>query len=299
MLEIPILHRVQEPAPGSVGPYRDYTHSPEWLDRYLSARREWVRASGGDLPSDLPPSGARGFLVTFDDGYRSVLERALPVLERHEACCVVFVTTAFCTGSAYPYELELASVVSEMAEVRLPDKYGPGVTPLPSRERREEVYRRLRLPLKGEGHETRESFLEALAVLNGYDRSRHQTESFLDPDEVARLSRHPLVTIGAHGHRHVLLSRVNPWTAWREIAGSRDRLEEIVGGGVDLFSYPYGGNSIVTRALVQSSGFQAAFVASGGPVKGRELPGRYRIPRRDLSEFDVGPPRRRESRQNR
>lgn len=297
MLEIPILHRVQEPAPDGVGPYRDYTHPPEQLDRYLSARREWDRASGGDLPFDLPGSDERGFLVTFDDGYRSVRERALPVLERHGACCVVFVTTAFCTGSAYPYELELASVLSELAEVRVPDADGPSVTQLPSRERREAVYRELRLPLKGEGHETREELLEDLAALNGYDRSLHQTESFLAPDEVARLSRHPLVTIGAHGHRHVLLSRANPWTAWREIVGSRDRLEEIVGHGVDLFSYPYGGNSFVTRTLVRSSGFRIGFVASGGPVQGAELPGRYRVPRRDLSEFELGPPSHGKSRE--
>lgn len=290
MLEIPILHRVQEPAPDGVGPYRDYTHPPERLDRYLSARREWVRASGGDLPSDLPTSDERGFLVTFDDGYRSVLERALPVLERHGAYCVVFVTTAFCTGSAYPYELELASVLSERAEVRLPDADGPGVTPLTSPEQREAAYRKVRLPLKGESHQTREEFLEDLAASNGYDRSLHQTESFLNPDEVARLSSHPLVTIGAHGHRHVLLSRAPPWTAWGEIVGSRDRLEEIVGHGVKLFSYPYGGNSFVTRALVRSSGFRAAFVASGGPVEGRDLVGRYRVPRRDLSDFELGAP---------
>lgn len=288
MLEIPVVHRVATLSREGIGPHRKYTHPPETLDGYLSARSDWIGVSGGDLPSGIPDSGESAFLITFDDGYRSVLEKALPVLERHDAPCVVFVTTAFCTGKAYPYELELASVLAELAEIRVPGTGDETPIRLTTRERREEVYRDIRLPLKTESHRTRERFLDALADANRYGRERHQAEAFLDPDDLAELSRHPLVTVGAHGHHHLLLSRTNPWRAWREMTKSRDLLAGIVTGSIDLFSYPYGGNSFVTRSLARISRFRAAFTASGGPLTDSSPGNRYRIPRQDLSEFPAG-----------
>lgn len=41
------------------------------------------------------PSGKPVVAITFDDGYRSVLEHALPVLERHEFPATMFVPTAY------------------------------------------------------------------------------------------------------------------------------------------------------------------------------------------------------------
>jgi peptidoglycan/xylan/chitin deacetylase (PgdA/CDA1 family) len=75
------------PAPGAVRPDRFAAQ----LGRLVDAGYTGVtfsEAVGG------PPEG-RAVAVTFDDGYRSVLEHALPVLERLGLPATVFVPTAF------------------------------------------------------------------------------------------------------------------------------------------------------------------------------------------------------------
>jgi peptidoglycan/xylan/chitin deacetylase (PgdA/CDA1 family) len=57
-------------------------------------RRTFLR--GLDDPASLPPRAA---LITFDDGYRSVLDTALPLLERFGFPAVVFVPTGFIGGT--------------------------------------------------------------------------------------------------------------------------------------------------------------------------------------------------------
>ena len=52
------------------------------------------------------PSGSRTFVVTFDDAYRSVVERAFPVMERLGVPGTVFACTGF-VGSDTPMPLDL------------------------------------------------------------------------------------------------------------------------------------------------------------------------------------------------
>jgi peptidoglycan/xylan/chitin deacetylase (PgdA/CDA1 family) len=69
--------------------------TPESLERQLTllARQGWRGATFHDAVHD--PPAARTVAVTFDDAYRSVLELALPILERLGLRGTVFAPTAF------------------------------------------------------------------------------------------------------------------------------------------------------------------------------------------------------------
>ena len=62
------------------------------LDRQLAnALARWQALGANDLPLTGGCDGARtGFLVTFDDGMRGVIENALPVLDRYRMSAIVF-----------------------------------------------------------------------------------------------------------------------------------------------------------------------------------------------------------------
>ncbi len=91
-------HKVGPPAPGG---WDTWYYVPErvFADQ-LAAVREcgWepidVAALLGALAGSRPLP-ERAALVTFDDGYRSVREFALPVLQRHACPAVLFVPTGF------------------------------------------------------------------------------------------------------------------------------------------------------------------------------------------------------------
>jgi peptidoglycan/xylan/chitin deacetylase (PgdA/CDA1 family) len=101
-------HKVGPPAPGS---WETWFSVPEDVfDAQLTALRDggWQPVDGATLlrglaePETLPERAA---LITFDDGYRSVLEVALPWLERFGYPAVLFVPTDF-VGRTNLFDLE-------------------------------------------------------------------------------------------------------------------------------------------------------------------------------------------------
>lgn len=64
--------------------------------------------------------------------------------------------------------------------------------------------------------------------------------------------------IGAHTLSHPYLTRIAPGELWREIAGSRELLEERLGCPIESFAYPYGDHDGRVAQVVARAGFRAA-----------------------------------------
>lgn len=124
-----------------------------------------------------------------------------------------------------------------------------------------------------------------LATQNGYERADVQREPLLSWDEVRTLSKHPLVTIGAHTRSHVLLSRQSWRTAWEEIRISKQQLEEQIGKSVHHFSYPYGGDSIAVRQMVRWAGFEYGFTTQARRIDQLTAWNQYALPRIDIGDL--------------
>ena len=75
--------------------------------------------------------------------------------------------------------------------------------------------------------------------------------------------------IGAHTVNHVNLGKVGVEEARVEIAGSKRRLEEMLGREVTLFAYPFGGSDCIrpeVRPLVREAGLHCCCNGYGGKV---------------------------------
>lgn len=73
--------------------------------------------------------------------------------------------------------------------------------------------------------------------------------------------------IGAHTRTHVDLGKIMGEAAWKEIAGSRQDLEDKLGIKASSFAYPYGRPGQLTeanRALVRQAGFESCCSSYGG-----------------------------------
>lgn len=64
--------------------------------------------------------------------------------------------------------------------------------------------------------------------------------------------------IGAHTRSHCDLIRSDPFSAAGEIIGSKIDLEDLTGGGIENFCYPYGRFSELSRRVVEAAGFSSA-----------------------------------------
>jgi len=176
----------------------------------------------------LPP---RSVLVTFDDGYRGVLEHALPVLERYGIPAAVFVSAAPVFDGQHFWFDALSRREGETAVVK--------ARALP--------YQKWRTLVES---------IETAAV---------ETESHrpLTPAELERLAESPLIEIGAHTMRHPTLALAPAEDQQREVAGGRAALERVLERPVTAFAYPYGipftDYTAETVSVVRHARFDLAF----------------------------------------
>lgn len=113
-----------------------------------------------------------------------------------------------------------------------------------------------------------------------HDRAKypHRFENLRHTD-IPELFRQGL-DIGAHTVNHVNMGEVSLEQAQQEIAGSKQRLEELSGREIPMFSFPFGKEKHIreeVRDLVRAAGFESLFSAHGGYVTSASDP--FDIPR--------------------
>lgn len=203
----------------------------------------------------LPP---RSVLVTFDDGYRGVLDEALPILERYRIPAVVFVcSTPIEQGQEFWFDA-VGRRAGERAVL-----------------------------------EARRASVDAWRAVVASSESIARPDAAHRPmtiDELRRLAASPLIEIGAHTLLHPTLALASRAEQQREIAGSRDALERMLGTRVRAFAYPYGSPgldySADTVGLVRDAGFDLGFSTVEAFASATGNP--YEIPRFTMLESTDG-----------
>ncbi len=92
------------------------------------------------------------------------------------------------------------------------------------------------------GHNEDEAIrsIDKAAIRAGFNPLSIPETQVMSADELKSLSRHPLVSLGAHTVSHRALARLDQGALDGEISQSTDYVEEITGRRPDSFAYPYG-----------------------------------------------------------
>jgi peptidoglycan/xylan/chitin deacetylase (PgdA/CDA1 family) len=226
--------------------------------------------------------GAPFVALTFDDGYRDTRDFALPILERHRAPFTVFFATGFIERTARLWWLELEEAIRRLDVVEIAGEALPARTPKEKSAAFERIYWALRARPEAE-------LLDAVAELArraGVDGAELADALFMDWDEVAAVSRHRLVGVGAHTMTHRRLAQWPLADARREMAGSKAALEARLGRRVDAFAYPVGDpTSAGPRefALAREVGFSIAVTTRPGMLFPRHADHMTALPRVSLN----------------
>lgn len=85
------------------------------------------------------------------------------------------------------------------------------------------------------------------------------SDGYLSEEDLRELSKHRLITIGAHGLWHRHFNRISTDEARFELVESRRLLEDVIGQTVDLMAWPYGECDEKLERLSAESGFRAAW----------------------------------------
>jgi peptidoglycan/xylan/chitin deacetylase (PgdA/CDA1 family) len=232
----------------------------------------------------MPP---RAVAITFDDGYRSFHDLALPVLSEFNLPATVFVTTGHMDAHSSMWNDMILEAVRRLPPTSLDMRaFGLGELPLNGIEQRRRAAARLTDCCKYLSPLEREAFTTRLQQLAG---TALQQDLMLDADMLRTLTQHR-IEIGGHTVSHPILTRLDDETARREIVDNKRQLEAIVGQPLRLFAYPNGKRSTDYTAahvrMLEEAGYSAAFNTEIGAAT-RAHP-RFELPR--ACPWDPTPP---------
>lgn len=223
----------------------------------------------------MPP---RAVAITFDDGYRSTHDLALPILREFKLPATVFVTTGHLEDAGSMWNDIILEGVRRLAPAPIDlTELGLGSYPTLTPADRVQSASALTECCKYLSPEARLALTGKLQALARHDLRQGL---MLTADMVRTLSDNE-VEIGGHTVTHPILTRIDDAAARREIVDNKKQLETIIGKPVTLFAYPNGkrGNDYDARhvQMVKEAGYQAAFTTSSGAATRRD--DRYEYPR--------------------
>lgn len=221
--------------------------TPDELRQHLRLLAETCDLLSLETFRSLLDPGARGqarpprpVLVTFDDGYRSVLTEAAPLLRRFGVPAAVFVTTGPVLGG----ELFWFDAVARQRGERAVEE----AKSLPYA-----AWKRLAAE-----HQTRAEPEDPNAPLS--------------PEELRQLAAEPTIEIGGHTVDHPILAHASEAQQRDEIRRNREHLATLLGGAPRAFAYPNGRPGLnftaQTEAVVEAVGYEDAFSTEHGFARG-------------------------------
>ncbi|MDR0868791.1 MAG: polysaccharide deacetylase family protein [Planctomycetota bacterium] len=265
--------------------------SPEFLANFIREQRRTRDFISLDDVAEIAAAGKRPprpfIVMTFDDGYRDNYEYALPIFTEARAPFAVYVANGFPRRAAFLWWYVLEDILLKNAQITLSD--GSAFT-CSTKAEKEDLFLQLRARILSSAQENLSADFRALFANYEFDAAEYAEKLCANWDEVVALSRSPYCTIGAHTLNHYALNRLTADALENEIIGSKNELEQKLGGGtIRHFAYPYGTpNEVSSREIdfvVQRTDFTTACYADGGEVKARHLRRPRELPRVFLGEL--------------
>jgi peptidoglycan/xylan/chitin deacetylase (PgdA/CDA1 family) len=268
------FHRVRPKSGDTFAPNAGLEITPAFLDALLAHSR----AAGYDiLPLDEVVAALRAGVkpsrpfvaLTFDDGYRDLVDYALPILERHRAPFTAYLTTGFANHTARLWWIELEEALRRLRRVdaRVGDRRVS--RPCATAQEKSDAFDEIYWAARTLGESELLDVVSALSGEAGVEARKLTKQACLGWPELGALARHELVTIGAHSVSHARLAKLSPDAARREMAESRDRLAAEIGVTVRHFCYPVGDVTSAGErefALAAELGFDSGVTTRPGMI---------------------------------
>lgn len=191
--------------------------------------------TGGAAPPE------RAVLVTFDDGYRSVLTEAAPLLSSYRIPAVAFVVAGLLDSCEPLWWDEAAALARQGGQTRTVNWANPA-----------ELVRRLK-------QVPDERRLEALQDLRGSASGPSPEGRHLTRAELGELRAHGF-TIGNHSLTHACLPNCTTIKISHEIERAHATLTEALGEPPTAFAYPNGDADVRCRQVLKRLGYRMAFL---------------------------------------
>jgi peptidoglycan/xylan/chitin deacetylase (PgdA/CDA1 family) len=200
-------------------------------------------------------------MLTFDDGFRNNAEVVAPILRRHQAPAVFFVSSRHAEPGKYLWFSYLQLLETSFRGNGF--KFRGEFLEMSPAGRRTTIARLRASLLEMKPHPAAmysaiEQELPRLEDFNS-DEDLRDCASGMTAEQVGELGRDPLFTIGGHTVDHPFLTQCDPHEAGLQIANNKQWLERLCGAECQVFAYPAGDYSESVMEQCRAAGFSSAF----------------------------------------
>jgi peptidoglycan/xylan/chitin deacetylase (PgdA/CDA1 family) len=271
------LHHVRPKVASPSAPNAHLEITPEFLDAAIAqlSQEGYDFIALEDVPGRLVSPQARPFACfTLDDGYRNNVEHALPVFERHQVPFTIFVNEGFADRTHTIWWETLAALLNACDQLVVDfgatcSGDGLETIDLSTEGARLDAFDRMSRLIESDDEADAVARLDGLARRYGIQPLEITRTLTMGRDDLSKLSRHPLASLGAHTVSHRALKRLSDDEAAREMQRSADWLEALTGTRPAAIAYPYGTQAAVSerdQALASALGFTVAVTTQPGTI---------------------------------
>ncbi|MEL6534036.1 MAG: polysaccharide deacetylase family protein [Bacteroidota bacterium] len=221
-----------------------------------------------DEATVLPPKpGQKVCTITFDDGYRSVHEVAVPVLEELQIPATFYLTTTLLEGNVL-WRDKVRTVIDSGWEGEFLDAYAAKHGPM--LKEGEKFYRHSKAP--GTPSKQVDEALDAFLQDKNITLS---SSLYITPEE---LKESDLLSYGNHTHRHYTLASLSPEEQAEEIQTAEKKLQAWGVTPSRVFAAPFGNDGTYNEAtfgVLKDLGYVGLASCGGNMVRNATFEKRF------------------------
>jgi peptidoglycan/xylan/chitin deacetylase (PgdA/CDA1 family) len=206
-------------------------------------------------------------VLSFDDGFKDNRCVAYPVLRRHHATGIFFISPEMIGSRSLLWNNRVWFLLNCPTQSN-PLHWGDLELPLESESERLRARDLINQTLASMKEEDREAVFEQIAdALRSPLRPSEKPEIMLSREDISDMVAGGLAEFGSHSLTHPLLPLCNEEQRTLEVQGSRKALEQVLDRPVAYFAYPGGAYDEKTVQSVRNAGYEAAVTTSEGLVR--------------------------------
>jgi peptidoglycan/xylan/chitin deacetylase (PgdA/CDA1 family) len=280
------FERVRPRRLGRFQPLKAREITPRFLDRTIRALNRWkfdiVSMDEVCRRAVTLKSPRRFACLTFDGGYKDLIESAYPVLSRHGVPFTVYVPTAFPDGLGEAWRLALEQVIARENRLSLIIDRNERRFDIAETSEKYQLYDFLETWMRSLAPPDLSLAIRDLCIRYSVDLAKLSRESSMDWEDMAKLAADPLVTFGSATVNYPVLSNLGDADALREMTMGRAVAQAAFHRDVRHFAYPFGDRASFRRqhvAMADEAGFASAASAIPGIVEAAGLTNLHALPR--------------------
>ena len=243
-----MLHRVYPLENNKLAPNERLKVSPEFLEQFIIKlkKENYDFISLDDLYIILKngEKAKKKIVFTLDDGYADNYEIAYPIFKKHNIPFTIYITTSFPDQKAILWWYLLEDLIIENEEIILSDdrKFS-----CKTEEERIDTFNKIRKLIQSLKKDDFLNNLQKLFKNYDIDWLEKSKTLCLNWEQIVKLSKDELVTIGGHTVNHLALNQLSEDEVINEVLEANRIIESKINKKIEHFAYPFGSRSEIMQ----------------------------------------------------